>query len=101
MVSSELGSCEWFVWDLRRSGLIDRGQLDQLVGEFLRKSPRAEPAALAAHLVSQGSLSPFQADRILQGKTQGLVLGPYILTDSIGQGSMGQVYKATSKTDSQ
>jgi serine/threonine-protein kinase len=101
MVSSELGSCEWFVWDLRRSGLIDRGQLDQLVGEFLRKSPRAEPAGLAAHLVSQGSLSPFQADRILQGKTQGLVLGAYILTDSIGQGSMGQVYKATNKTDSQ
>ena len=25
MVSSELGACEWFVWDLRRSGLIERG----------------------------------------------------------------------------
>ena len=32
MVSSDLGACEWFVWDLRRSGLIDRGQLDQVVG---------------------------------------------------------------------
>lgn len=101
MVSSDLGSCEWFVWDLRRSGLIDRGQLDQVVGDFLKKSPRAEPPALAEFLISQGVLSAFQAERILQGKTQGLVLGPYVLVDAIGSGSMGQVYKATSKTDNQ
>ncbi len=101
MVSSDLGACEWFVWDLRRSGLIDRGQLDQVIGEFLKKNPRAEPPALAEYLVAQSVLSPFQAERILQGKTQGLVLGPYVLVDSIGQGSMGQVYKATSKTDNQ
>lgn len=101
MVSGELGACEWFVWDLRRSGLIDRGHLDQVIGEFLKRNPRAEPPALAEYLVAQGVLSPFQAERILQGKTQGLVLGPYVLVDSIGSGSMGQVYKATSKTDNQ
>ena len=101
MVSSDLGVCEWFVWDLRRSGLIDRGQLDQVIGEFLKKNPRAEPPALAEYLVGQSILSPFQAERILQGKTQGLVLGPYVLVDAIGSGSMGQVYKATSKTDNQ
>ena len=101
MVSSELGACEWFVWDLRRSGLIERGHLDQVVGEFLKRNPRAEPPALADFLVSQNVLSPFQAERILQGKTQGLVLGPYLLIDSIGSGSMGQVFKASSKTDNQ
>lgn len=101
MVSSELGACEWFVWDLRRSGLIDRGQLDQIVGEFLKRAPRAEPPALAEHLVGEGILSAFQADRILQGKTQGLVLGPFVLMDAVGQGSMGQVYKGLNKTDNQ
>jgi serine/threonine protein kinase len=100
MVTSELGACEWFVLDLQRSGLIDRGQLDQVVGEYLRRNPRAEPPALAEHLVAQNILTPFQAERILQGKTQGLVLGPYVLTESLGSGSMGQVYKAQSKTDS-
>ncbi|MFO0800976.1 MAG: protein kinase [Gemmataceae bacterium] len=99
MVTSDLGACEWFVWDLRRSGLIDRGQLDAIVGEFLKRNPRAEAPALADHLVHQGTITPFQAERILNGKTQGLVLGPYVLLDAIGTGSMGQVYKASSKND--
>src|SRR5271155_442332 len=99
MATTDLGACEWFVWDLRRSNLIDRGQLDQVVGEFLKKHPRAEPPALADYLVSQQILTQFQSDRILQGKTQGLVLGPYTLMDSIGTGSMGTVYKAFSKQD--
>ena len=101
MVTSELGACEWFVWDLRRSNLIDRGRLDQVVGEFLQKNPRAEPQDLADHLVAQGTLTAFQSERLLQGKTQGFVLGPFTLMDSLGAGSMGTVYKAHSKTDNQ
>jgi serine/threonine-protein kinase len=100
MVSTDLGACEWFVWDLRRSNLIDRGQLDQLVGEFLQTHPRADPPALAEFLVGRGILSQFQADRLLQGKTQGFVLGPFTLIDALGAGSMGIVYKAQSKNDS-
>src|SRR3954447_887027 len=99
MLSTDLGACEWFVWDLRRSSLIDRGQLDQVIGEFLSKHPGAEPPALAEYLVSQGVLTSFQAERLLQGKTQGFVLGPFTLMDALGAGSMGTVYKALSKTD--
>ncbi len=99
MVTTELGACEWFVWDLRRSNLLDRGQLDQVVSDFLGKHPRSEPPALAEYLVAQGILTQFQADRLLQGKTQGFVLGPYTLMDALGTGSMGTVYKALSKTD--
>jgi serine/threonine-protein kinase len=99
MVTTELGACEWFVWDLRRSNLIDRGRLDQIIGEFLAKNPRAEPPSLAAFLVEKGILTQFQADRLLQGKTQGFVLGPFTLVDALGTGSMGTVYKAQSKTD--
>jgi serine/threonine-protein kinase len=99
MTTTELGACEWFVWDLRRSNLLDRGQLDQIVGEYLGKHPDAEPPALADFLVERSILTRFQADRLLQGKTQGFVLGPFTLMDSLGQGSMGTVYKALSKTD--
>jgi serine/threonine-protein kinase len=100
MLTTDLGACEWFVWDLRRSNLIDRGQLDQVIGEFLNKNPGAEPPALAQFLIGQGILTEFQADRLLQGKTQGFVLGPFTLMDALGSGSMGTVYKAQSKTDS-
>src|SRR5580704_8651698 len=101
MVTSELGACEWFVWDLRRSNLIDRGRLDQIVGEYLTKNPRAEPPALAEYMVGQNILTGFQAERLLAGKTQGFVLGPFTLMDALGSGSMGTVYKAQSKTDNQ
>src|SRR5438445_6467141 len=100
MVTSDLGACEWFVWDLRRSGLIDRGQLDSIVSDFLKRNPRAEAPALAEFLVDQETITTFQAERILNGKSAGLVLGPYVLLDAIGSGSMGQVYKANSKNDS-
>ncbi len=99
MMTTDLGACEWFVWDLRRSNLIDRGHLDQIIGEFLGKHPNAEPPALAEFLVAQGILTPFQAERLLQGKTQGFVLGPFTLMDSLGSGSMGTVYKAQNKND--
>src|SRR4029077_4586044 len=78
---------------------LDRGQLDQVVGEFLEKHPAAEPPTLADHLVDQSVLTRFQADRLLQGKTQGFVLGPFTLMDALGTGSMGTVYKAQSKND--
>ena len=88
MVTSDLGACEWFVWDLRRSGLIDRGQLDSIVSDFLKRNPRAEAPALAEFLVDQETITTFQAERILNGKSAGLVLGPYVLLDAIGSGSM-------------
>jgi serine/threonine protein kinase len=100
MVTAELGACEWFVYELRRSNLIDRGQLDQIVGEFLKHHPKSDAQLLAEHLVSHGVLTPFQAERVLTNKSQGLVLGPYVLTDALGAGSMGTVYRAVSKTDS-
>ena len=99
MMTTDLGACEWFVWDLRRSNLIDRGVLDQIIGEFLAKNPGAEPPALAEFLIGQGILTEFQAERLLQGKTQGFVLGPFTLKDALGTGSMGTVYKAESKND--
>ena len=43
----------------------------------------------------QGKLTKFQAQAVYQGKTRGLVVGNYVVLDKLGQGGMGQVYKAT------
>src|SRR5438067_2369417 len=52
MVTTELGACEWFVWDLRRSNLIDRGQLDQVVAARAKLS--AGQAAQFALQIAEG-----------------------------------------------
>src|ERR1700676_2546596 len=101
MPITDRGACEWVIWDIRRSNLMDRGQIDQLIDEFLKKQPTAEPPALAQYLVSQGTLTQFKAERLLEGKTQGLVQGPYTVVDVLGSGSMGTVYKAKSKNDNE
>ena len=99
MPTTDLGACEWFAWDLRRSNLIARDRLDALLADFLKAHPAAEPPVLADWLVARGFLTAFQAGRLLQGKTEGFVLGAFTLVDALGAGSMGAVYKAHSKTD--
>lgn len=99
MTNTDLGACDQFVTELRRSNLVDHGQLESVLEEFLRHHPYPDPDSLADRLVNQGVLTRFQADRVLQGKTAGLVLGPYILTDAIGTGSMGTCHKAQSTED--
>lgn len=101
MMTADLGACEWFVWDLRRSNLVERGRLEQIVSEYMMRHPNAEPAELASYLVEQEVLTRFQADSLLNGKSQGLVLGPFIVHDVLGTGTMGTVYKAMSKINNE
>lgn len=99
MAVTNLGPCEWFVWDIRRSHLMDLETVDKAAAEFLKEQPEGEPPAFAQFLVQQHLLTPFQAERLLQGKSQDLVLGPYTLLEAVGTGSMGTVYRALSSKD--
>ncbi len=80
------------------SKLITQEQLDRV--EAAIRSLPSGPAArgvsdeeLAAKLVELDVLTSYQADQLKEGRTK-LNLGPYIITDWIGQGGMGQVFKA-------
>jgi eukaryotic-like serine/threonine-protein kinase len=81
------------------SGLVNQTQFDEANSRALKLNPsnvqriEAEGAAIAAQLLEMGVLTRYQADQILAGRTK-FKLGPYIVTDWIGQGGMGQVYKA-------
>ncbi len=51
------------------------------------------PAFLQA-FVDGGKLTPFQAERVRDGRAEELVMGNYLLLSNIGEGGMGTVYKA-------
>jgi serine/threonine-protein kinase len=75
------------------------GRLPLLVGPGAEELPRLAaafpaPRDLARELVQRSLLTPFQANQLLTGRGDELVVGPYVLLERIGQGGMGQVFKA-------
>ena len=79
-----------------QSKLVDQRKLNIAIADLLQaKGGDAEitDKEIAAKLVEKKLLTPYQADQLLAGRTK-LTLGPYIITEWIGQGGMGQVFKA-------
>jgi serine/threonine protein kinase len=82
------------------SGLLTQSDLDEAraagpwAGEEKpqRPIPRTD-GELADKLVGMGRLNRWQAKQLLEGRTK-FSLGPYRIADYIGQGGMGQVFKA-------
>src|SRR5262245_47133761 len=57
-------------------------------------APFADGRGLIRALVGRGWLTAYQANRLSQGKGIDLILGPYRVLDRLGEGCMGQVFKA-------
>jgi serine/threonine protein kinase len=81
-----------FVDCLRRANLLTAEQLSETAGQLHRRFP--EPRALAGELLRRGWLTPYQANQLLAGRGPELVLGSYIVLERLGEGGMGQVFKA-------
>ena len=65
-----------FLRKVLRSGLLDREHLQNTL-RSLPTDSREQVGAIVDHLVAHGSLTPFQAFKVSQGISAGLVLGPY------------------------
>jgi serine/threonine-protein kinase len=77
---------------LRESGLLKPAQLDELAR--LPEAQESDPRALGRQVLQRGWLTRYQVNQVAGGRTKGLRIGPYLLLDLLGEGGMGQVFKA-------
>ena len=82
------------------SGLLTAEQLDDARRNLNANPPGTADSAelsredqLAEYLIESGLLNAWQVDQLKSGRTK-FTLGPYRVIDSLGQGGMGQVFKA-------
>jgi serine/threonine protein kinase len=91
--AGNLCTVDAFLRTVLGSGLLSQNEV-QAALQPLTPDQIRDPQAVADHLVKIGKLSRFQAGKLLQGISLGLVLGPFHLLAPIGKGGMGAVYLA-------
>jgi serine/threonine-protein kinase len=78
--------------NLRRYQLLGPEELEQLTSNRLTRF--LDPRVLVRDLVHLGRLTPFQANRLMQGRGKELVVGPYRLLEPLRPGDGDHRFKA-------
>jgi WD40 repeat protein/tRNA A-37 threonylcarbamoyl transferase component Bud32 len=76
---------------IRACRLLEPAQLNDLAG---RQEQFGDPRALARELLRRGWLTAYQVNQLFRDQGSSLVLGQYVLLERLGEGGMGQVFKA-------
>jgi len=79
---------------IRRSGVLADRQYEAVRANVETGKYPSSPIPLAEHLVQDGILTRWQADRLLKNKAHGLVIDRYVILERLGEGAMGRVFKA-------
>src|ERR1700733_14283925 len=77
---------------LRQCELLKPGQLDEVA--TIPEANDPDPRALGRVLLRREWLTRFQIQEVARGRGKDLMIGPYVLEDRLGEGGMGQVFKA-------
>src|SRR5205807_258975 len=91
-----LATCGGILDSLRRLQLVEEPQAREIAG--LLQSGLDDPRELARELLRRDWLTAFQVNHLLKDITHALVIGPYVLVHRLGEGGMGQVFKARHRT---
>lgn len=83
-----------FVDGLLQSQLLSPAQGEEVVR---LKDSGLNARELAQEVLRRAWLTPFQVNQICQGHAGELTIGPFILLERLGEGGMGQVFKARQK----
>lgn len=88
-------SLDSFLAVIKRSALLTEEQVDSELERFRASEEAIDDAkAFATYLVKNKRLTVWQAEKVLQGKHKGFVLGRYRLLSLLGKGGMSSVYLA-------
>ena len=88
-------TAESFLTGVKQSGLTDPESVDTLI-----KALRGEgvdignATTIAAAMIAKGAITPWQSEKLLQGKFKGFILGRYKLLNLLGKGEMSSIYLA-------
>jgi serine/threonine-protein kinase len=82
---------------IRRSGILNDRQFEEVRDKILRGEYPRDSSALAERLVAERVLTEFQSSRLLRNKAHGFVVGGYVVLARLGEGNKGRVFKAQHK----
>ncbi len=83
-----------FIRNVIDSGVMTAAEMHDYLDAFPPEKRPGDAEALARALVHDQRLSKYQAVRLLSADTSGLVFGECTILGKIGEGGMGQVFKA-------
>jgi serine/threonine protein kinase len=81
-----------FIDCLRRYRLLEAAQMAEVTERLQSRFPDAKD--LARELMQRAWLTAYQVNQLLTGRGADLLLGSYVLLERLGEGGMGQVFKA-------
>jgi hypothetical protein len=81
----------WLLYELSAAKFVAPAACDAILDDFLRTGTGGDAPALADFLVQGGLVSAFQVGTAMAGKAASLLLGPYLLVEPVGSGSLGTV----------
>jgi hypothetical protein len=81
-----------FIRQISEARALDGSRMQEVSGDL--QARHADAKSLAKELVRRGWLTTFQANELLKGRGEELVIGPYVLLDKLGEGGSGAVYQA-------
>ena len=85
-------SAESLIQSLRTSGLYAPPAFETLAAELAGLG--TDPQVLIRHLVDRGHVTAYQLRKVVNGRASELFLGPYVISDKLGEGGMGKVFRA-------
>ncbi len=88
----QIDSAESLIQALRASGLFNSEQLLVVIADLTPL--KGDIQTLLRHLVQKKRITVYQLRKVIHGKAAELFLGPYVISDKLGEGGMGKVYRA-------